>query len=76
MIDNKEVSNNSIYVFKADHSGNYTLQLTVASEAGSQTQTINILVKEGKYKYGTFILNEGFVGTHGSLIYISPNRCV
>lgn len=73
VIDKEEVSNNSIYVFKADHSGNYTLQLTVASEAGSQTQSINILVKEGKYKHGTFILNEGFVGTHGSLIYISPN---
>ena len=82
-IGEQEMSTDSLYVFKADAAGVYTLQVTVTNETGSQIQSVQIIVKEtpeeevpleeGKYKHGTFILNEGFVGTHGSLIYISPN---
>jgi|GEM_PF-167802 len=82
-IGEQEVSTDSLYVFKAEAAGVYTLQVTVTNEAGSQIQSVQIIVKEtpeeevpleeGKYKYGTFILNEGLIGTHGSLIYISPN---
>lgn len=80
-IGEQEVSTDSLYVFKADVAGVYMLQVTVTNEAGSQIQSVQIIVKEtpeeeipeGKYKYGTFILNEGLIGTHGSLIYISPN---
>ena len=75
-LDTTEVSTDSVYTFKTDHSGFYTLTLTAtdtATTANTYTQTANITVRGGKYKEGTFILNEGLVHTHGSLIYISPD---
>ena len=79
-IGGREVSTDSLYVFKADAAGVYTLQVTVTNEAGSQIQSVQIIVKEipeeeipeGKYKHGTFILNEGLILSHGSLIFINP----
>lgn len=73
VLDTTEVSTDSIYVFKTNRSGLYTLQLTATDTSGSFTQTANITVNPGKYKHGTFILNEGLIATHGSLIYISPS---
>ena len=80
-IGGQEVSTDSIYVFKADAVGVYTLQVTVTNEAGNQIQSVQVIVKEitkeetpeGKYKNGTFILNEGLIGTYGSLIFINPD---
>lgn len=71
-VNETEVSTDSIYVFKTDRSGKYNLALTVSNADTAFTQKADIIVREGKYKHGTFILNEGLMGTHGSLIYISP----
>lgn len=71
-LDNAEVSSDEMYVFKAERSGTYELSLTASNSDGSTTHKAIITVNPGKYKYGTFILNEGLIGTHGSLIYISP----
>ena len=71
-LDNDEVSTGDTYVFKAENSGTYQLALTAKNSDGTTTKTATITVNPGKYKNGTFILNEGLVTTHGSLIYISP----
>lgn len=71
-VNETEVSTDSIYVFKTDRSGKYNLALTVSNADTAFTQKADIVVREGKYKHGTFILNEGLIATHGSLIYISP----
>lgn len=71
-LNSEEVSNGETYVFKAENSGIYQLALTAKNSDGSTTKTATINVNPGKYKNGTFILNEGLVTTHASLIYISP----
>lgn len=71
-VNEAEVSTDSIYVFKTDRSGKYQLALSVSNADTTYTQNADIIVREGKYKHGTFILNEGLIATHGSLIYISP----
>ncbi len=72
-LNSEEVSNGETYVFKAENSGIYQLALTAKNSDGSTTKTATINVNPGKYKNGTFILNEGLIGTHGSLIFISPS---
>lgn len=71
-LDTAKVSTDSVYVFKTDRSGQYSLSVTATNTDGEQTRTANITVLPGKYKHGTFILNEGLIGTHGSLIFIAP----
>lgn len=71
-MDDNQVSADSIYVFKAQRSGIYEISFTATNTDGSVHKTISITVQPGKYKYGTFILNEGLISTHGSLVYISP----
>ncbi len=71
-LDNDEVSTGDTYVFKAENSGTYQLALTAKNSDGTTTKTATITVNPGKYKNGTFILNEGLMGTCGSLIFISP----
>ncbi|MDY4042743.1 MAG: DUF5074 domain-containing protein [Marinifilaceae bacterium] len=72
-LDTAKVSTDSVYVFKTDRSGQYSLSVTATNTDGEQTRTANITVLPGKYKHGTFILNEGLIGTHGSLIFITPD---
>lgn len=72
-LNSEEVSNGETYVFKAENSGTYQLALTAKNSDGSTTKTATINVNPGKYKNGTFILNEGLMGTRGSLIFISPD---
>lgn len=71
-LNREEVSNGETYVFKAENSGTYQLALTAKNSDGSTTKTATINVNPGKYKNGTFILNEGLILSHGSLIFISP----
>ena len=75
-LNNVEVETSDTYVFKAENSGVYQLSLTARNSDGSTTKTATINVLPGKYKEGTFILNEGLVKTHGSLLFISPEGVI
>ena len=58
-LDTAEVSTDSVYTFKSDHSGLFSLALTVTNANGSATAKATIEVRPGKYKNGTFVLSEG-----------------
>ncbi len=74
-LNGKEVSTASTYDFTATGLGTYDVQLTVSnSEQGEASAKVTVDVY-GKYKYGTFILNEGSAwggDKGGYLIFISP----
>ena len=74
-LNGKEVSTTSIYDFTATDLGKSEIQLTVSNaEQGEAAAKLDIDVY-GKYKYGTFILNEGAAwggDKGGYLIFISP----
>ena len=74
-LNGKEVSTTSTYDFTATDLGKSEIQLTVSNaEQGEAAAKLDIDVY-GKYKYGTFILNEGASlrgDKGGSLIFISP----
>ena len=74
-LNGKEVSTTPAYEFTATDLGKSEIQLTVSNaEQGEAAAKLDIDVY-GKYKYGTFILNEGASlrgDKGGSLIFISP----
>lgn len=74
-LNGKQVSTGSAYDFSATELGSSEILLTVSNaEQGEASAKLSIDVY-GKYKYGTFVLNEGaaFGGDKGgSLIFISP----
>lgn len=69
-MDSVEVSTDSIFVFKKNYSGDFEVQLTATNEKGSTITKTQIHVNPGKYKEGTFILNEGS-SSPGSLVFIN-----
>lgn len=69
-MDSVEVSTDSIFVFKKNYSGDFEVQLTATNEKGSTVTKTQIHVNPGKYKEGTFILNEGS-SSPGSLVFIN-----
>ena len=69
-MDSVEVSTDSIFVFKKNYSGDFEVQLTATNEKGSTVSKTQIHVNPGKYKEGTFIINEGS-SSPGSLIFIN-----
>ncbi|WP_018339193.1 DUF5074 domain-containing protein [Butyricimonas synergistica] len=68
LVNGEKVSTDSIYTFKAEELGKYNVMLAVSNADGKAFTTTMIEV-HGKYKYGTFILNEGS-RSPGSLIFI------
>ena len=76
-LDGQEVSTDSVYMFIAANMGNYKIDVK-ATDGGEET-TVSVSIEVyGKYKYGTFILNEGQVwkGHYGTLVFISPKGIV
>jgi hypothetical protein len=73
-VDGKEVSTDNDYNYEAQGIGEHQIVLKVVNhDSGESQNSLNINVY-GKYKHGTFILNEGNMTTEqGSLIFISPN---
>lgn len=65
-------SNDPVFQFSASEPGVYQIILTVATENQKESSTLSVTVY-GKYKKGTFVLNEGS-NTPGSLIFISPEN--
>ena len=74
-LNGKEVSTTPAYEFTATDLGKSEIQLKVSNaEQGEAAAKLDLDVY-GKYKYGTFILNEGASlrgDKGGSLIFISP----
>lgn len=66
----------SVFQFIPTETGTYTLTLSCVNERGEAKINIAIEVY-GKYRHGTWILNEGNMTTeNGSLIFISPKGVV
>lgn len=76
-VNGKETSTDSIYTFKMNNLGNYEVKLTATNADGEVSATTPMEVY-GKYKYGTFILNEGrlWKNIEGTLTFISPKGVV
>lgn len=71
-IGGKEVGTESVYTFVAETLGEKQITVEVSNEGGVTFGTFDFSVY-GKYRDGTFILNEGNMTTeYGSLIFISP----
>jgi hypothetical protein len=76
-VDGKEVVvNDSIFKFVSNDLGEHTITVTASRNDKKATSKANVAVY-GKYKYGTFVLNEGNMTTeNGSLTFISPKGVV
>lgn len=76
-VNGKEVSAEKEYTFVAPEPGEYRIVLKVLNHDGGQSETFITIHVYGKYKHGTFILNEGnMTSENGSLIFISPEGTV
>lgn len=72
-VDNEVKSNEATFNFSSEKLGEHIITLTVSIGESEESVTIKVSVY-GKYKKGTFILNEGSAGrTNSHLIFISPN---
>ncbi|NDV78967.1 DUF5074 domain-containing protein [Dysgonomonas sp. 511] len=66
----------SVFKFVQREIGNYRVTLTCINPDGETSVNINLSVY-GKFKYGTFVLNEGNMTTeNGSLTFISPKGVI
>ena len=76
-VNGNEVSTDSIYTFTMNDLGNYEVKLTAINTDGETSASEPVEVY-GKYKYGTFVLNEGrlWKGIMGTLTFISPKGVV
>jgi hypothetical protein len=76
-LDDKEVSHKPKYEFIATSMGEHLITLTVTNPDGVvATSSVKVSVY-GKFKNGTFILNEGnMTSENGSLIFISPKGVI
>lgn len=76
-VNGKEVSQEKEYTFVATGPGEYRIILKVLNHDGGQSETHITIHVYGKYKHGTFVLNEGnMTSENGSLIFISPEGTV
>ena len=68
-----EEAKDSVFKFVQDDLGEYTISLKGTNKETESIASVKVNVF-GKYRDGTFILNEGNMTTeNGSLIFISPN---
>ncbi|MFT3902353.1 MAG: DUF5074 domain-containing protein [Niabella sp.] len=71
-VDGKVSGTDSVFKFVSSDLGAHSISL-VASKQDKQASAQTNITVYGKYKYGTFILNEGnMTSENGSLIFISP----
>lgn len=71
-----ESTTDSVFKFTSTKPGDYTVWLTCTNKDGESKTSINLNVY-GKFKYGTFVLNEGnMTKENGSLIFISPKGAI
>lgn len=70
-VKGNEVSKDTVFTFKMNELGTYDVKLTATNADGVTSATTSIEVY-GKYKYGTFVLNEGYQADPSTLIFISP----
>lgn len=73
-VDGKEASQDSILKFTSEEVGKFEIVLTAKNADGEHSATTSVEVY-GKYKYGTFVLNEG-KSSNGTLIFIDPKGVV
>lgn len=72
-VDNEVKSNEATFDFSSEKLGEHIITLTVSADANEESATLKVNVY-GKYKKGTFILNEGNFGkTNSHLVFISPD---
>lgn len=69
-VDGKEVSTDTTYTFAKKEPGKYEVILKATNVDGEVSASSSIEVY-GKYRHGTFILNEGS-SSAGTLIFINP----
>ncbi|NIG55712.1 DUF5074 domain-containing protein [Chitinophaga sp. Cy-1792] len=76
-VDGKDAAvTDSIFKFVSTSLGDHTIGLT-AVKNGQQVTSQSTITVYGKYKFGTFVLNEGNMTTeNGSLVFISPKGVV
>lgn len=77
-VNGKEASIDSIFKFTTSEVGNHEIKLTATNADGDVSDNASVEIYE-KYKYGTFILNEGAAlrgDKGGSLIFINPKGTV
>lgn len=72
-VNNQVASNEASFEFTASNLGMNVVSATVSTPDGGVSTTMMQIMVQGKYKHGTFVLNEGNMtdGT-GTLIFISP----
>lgn len=73
-VNGKEASQDSILKFTSEEMGKFEIALTAKNADGEQSANTSVEVY-GKYKYGTFVLNEGS-SSNGTLVFISPKGIV
>ena len=66
-VKGNEVSKDTVFTFKMNELGTYDVKLTATNADGVTSATTSIEVY-GKYKYGTFVLNEGYQADPSTLI--------
>ena len=76
-VDGKDAANkDSIFKFTSTDLGEHRIAVSASINDKKATAQASVTVY-GKYKYGTFVLNEGNMTTeNGSLTFISPNGVV
>lgn len=76
-VNNKDAAvKDSIFKFVSNNLGEHTISITASKSDKKTTSQVTVTVY-GKYKFGTFVLNEGNMTTeNGSLTFISPNGVV
>ncbi len=75
MVQDEVVSHEANFDFVAEELGSRKVNVKSVCAEGEVSAEI-VLEVYGKYKYGTFVLNEGINKTTGSLIFISPKGVV
>lgn len=72
-VDGKEACTDKEYKYTAQGVGEHQITLKVVNHDAGEAKTAITVNVHGKYKHGTYILNEGNMTTEqGSLIFISP----
>lgn len=76
-VDNKDAAvKDSIFKFASKDLGEHTIAVKASRNGVTATSQATVTV-HGKYKYGTFVLNEGnMTSENGTLTFISPSGVV
>lgn len=76
-VNGNEVSTENEFTFVATTLGEHTIVVDVLNHDGGKASAQTKISVYGKYKHGTFILNEGnMTSEQGSLLFISPDGTI